>query len=350
MAEIGNTVECDDSSVDDAADAESREHLRAAERVRLVACVSSESLRLAPSLSFRVRMATVGTPGSAPARRRDRRRPGRLLRLRAHPQARGDDGRGRPLRPPPHPLRAGARRRRARPPEDQVGDPRLRQDRGPRRLPLLRQREARRGHLGRRTSSATTTRSSTRSAPRPTATSASRVRTCPEAMPPPPSSAGTTPTPTTPSRVLRPLLRARGRDRQRQRRHRRRADAGADRGGAARDRHRRPRDRRPGSESDPRDRHPRSPRASPGGLHQPGAARAGRDEGRRHRRRPRRGRAGRAQPRIPRVRRGRHHDAQERRDPDRVLAAPPGGQAEARSSCASCARRSSSRATESWRR
>ena len=48
---------------------------------------------------------------------------------------------------------------------------------------------------------------------------------------------------------VRPRLRAGGGDRQRQRRHRRRPDAGADRVGAARDRHRRPRDRGDGRQA-----------------------------------------------------------------------------------------------------
>ena len=135
-----------------------------------------------------------------PLSRRDRRRrPVRLLRRRAHPQGRGPARPGRPLRPPAHPVRPGPRRRRPRPPEDQVGDPRLREDRGARGLPLLRQRQGRPRHRGRGPRAPTTTRSSSRSAARPTASSASPARTCPAATPPPPSSAGTTPTPTTPT-------------------------------------------------------------------------------------------------------------------------------------------------------
>ena len=93
-------------------------------------------------------------------------------------------------------VRAG---RRARPPEDQVGDPRLREDRGPRRLPLLRQRRGRPRRHRRRARASATTRSSTPTARRPTASSASPARTCPARTRPPSSSTGTTPTPTSPT-------------------------------------------------------------------------------------------------------------------------------------------------------
>ena len=88
-------------------------------------------------------------PREPASRRHRRRRPVRLLRRRAHPQRRRPARPGRPLRPPPHPVRAGPRRRRPGPPEDQVGDPRLRKNRGPRGLPLLRQRQDRPRHRGR---------------------------------------------------------------------------------------------------------------------------------------------------------------------------------------------------------
>ena len=58
--------------------------------------------------------------------------------------------RGRPVRRPPDAVRAGALGRRPRPPEDQVGHARLREDRGEAGLPLLRRRGAGRGHLARR--------------------------------------------------------------------------------------------------------------------------------------------------------------------------------------------------------
>ena len=91
-------------------------------------------------------------------------------------------------------------RRRARPSEDQVGDPRLREDRGATRVPLLRQRR------GRRSTSAS--HELARALPRghlrlrrrrPTAISGSPARTCPGAIRPPSSSTGTTPTPTSPT-------------------------------------------------------------------------------------------------------------------------------------------------------
>ena len=92
--------------------------------------------------------------------------------------------RGGHVRPAADALRAGARRRRARPPEDQVGDPRLREDGGARRLSLLRQRR------GRAPTSAPTELA--RALPRgdlrvrlapPTASSGSPARTCPGSHP-----------------------------------------------------------------------------------------------------------------------------------------------------------------------
>ena len=85
-----------------------------------------------------------------PRPRRDRRRrPVRLLRRRAHPQGRGDPCPGRSIRSAPDPVRPRPRRRRPRPSQDQLGDPRLREDRGPRGLPILRQRQGRPRHRGR---------------------------------------------------------------------------------------------------------------------------------------------------------------------------------------------------------
>ena len=69
--------------------------------------------------------------------------------------------------------------RRARPPEDQVGHARVREDRRAPALPLLRQRHVRRARVAARTCSRTTTRSSTRPARRRTARSASPAKTCP---------------------------------------------------------------------------------------------------------------------------------------------------------------------------
>ena len=96
-----------------------------------------------------------------PAPRRDRRlRPGGLLRGRAPAEAR----RRRRVEvdmfdrlPTPFGLvRAG---RRPRPPEDQVGDPRLREDRRPRGLSVLRQRRHRHRRHRRRARASATTRS-----------------------------------------------------------------------------------------------------------------------------------------------------------------------------------------------
>ena len=62
--------------------------------------------------------------------------------LRRRPAAEGGL-RGRPLRPAADAVRARARRRGARPSQDQVGHARLRQDRRPRGVSLLRRRRAR---------------------------------------------------------------------------------------------------------------------------------------------------------------------------------------------------------------
>ena len=149
---------------------------------------------------------------------------------------------GRPLRPPPDPVRAGPRRRRPRPPEDQVGDPRLRENRGPRGLPLLRQRQGRPRHRGRGPR-----------APLPRDRLHGRLRDRPPARHPRRGPARqprrhrlrrlVQRPPRLRRRRVRPLLRARGGDRQRQRGDGRRPDAGPHRPRAAPDRHRRPRDR-----------------------------------------------------------------------------------------------------------
>ena len=221
-------------------------------------------------------------PREPAPRRHRRRRPVRLLRRRAHPQRRGDARPGRPLRPPPHPLRPGPRRRRPRPPEDQVGDPRLRENRRARGLPLLRQRQGRPRHRGRGPR-----------APLPRDRLHGRLRDRPPARHPRRGPARqprrhrlrrlVQRPPRLRRRRVRPLLRAGGGDRQRQRGDGRRPDAGPDRPRAAPDRHRRPRDRAARREEDPRDRRPRPPRAGPGRLHQPRDQGAGRDGGRRRR-------------------------------------------------------------------
>ena len=82
-------------------------------------------------------------------------------------------------RAPADALGPGALGRGARPPEDQVGHARLREDRRPSALPLLRQRDVRRSTSPARSCSSTTTRSSTRPARRRTARSGSRAKSCP---------------------------------------------------------------------------------------------------------------------------------------------------------------------------
>ena len=139
-------------------------------------------------------------------------------------------------------VRAG---RRARPPEDQVGHARLREDRAAQAgLPLLRRRRARRATSRARSCSSATTRSSTRSAraddnrlgipgeDRPGSLRRHRVRRLVQR---PPGRA--------PTRSSTSSARARRRDRQRQRGDRRRADARARPRRARGHRHRRPRDR-----------------------------------------------------------------------------------------------------------
>ena len=292
-----------------------------------------------------------------PASRGHRRlRAGGLLRGRAllsrgtrRPRTRSGGaggGVGGHVRPAPDPLRAGARGRRARPPEDQVGDPRC--TRRPRRAPGFRffgnvDVGARRH--GRRPAPSATTRSiyaygsATDRSPRdprrgpPGQPRRHRVRRLVQRPP----------------RLrrprVRPLLQARRRDRQRQRRRRRRPDAGAHPRGARRDRHRRPRDRADGRLGRRGDRRARPPRPGPGRVHEPRGARARRDAGRGHRHRPGRGRARRAQPRVARLRGlpTRPTAATSRSSPTSPSASPRASAAG--SSCASCARRSRSRAT-----
>ena len=116
----------------------------------------------AKATDYPFRLAVIGTERKSPPRRDRRLGSGRLLRGRARAQARGNARRGRHVRPPADAVRARARRRRAGPSEDQVGDPRLREDGGAPELPLLRQCRGRPRRLGRRTSRSATTRSSSR--------------------------------------------------------------------------------------------------------------------------------------------------------------------------------------------
>ena len=143
----------------------------------------------------------------------------------------------------PTPFGPRARRRRARPPEDQVGDARVREDRAQAGLPLLRQRRGRPRHHPRGAAGAPPRRHL-----RGRLADDRRLGIPGEELPgahagDASSSPGTTATPTPPTRV-RPRRRAGRRDRQRQRRARRRAHARAHARGARADRHRRPRDRR----------------------------------------------------------------------------------------------------------
>ena len=108
----------------------------------------------------------LGTPAHAAAGGHHRLGPLGLLRRGAPPGAGRPRGADRHVRPPADPVRARARRRGAGPPEDQVGDAGLRQDRRPSGVPLLRQRGAGPRHHPRGPVGATTTRSSTRSARR----------------------------------------------------------------------------------------------------------------------------------------------------------------------------------------
>ena len=187
----------------------------------------------------------------------------------------------------PTPVRPGARRRGARPPQDQVGHPRVREDRRQGRLPLLRQRRRSASDIAHAELKRALPRGrSTRRRPDRPPAWASPARTCPAAGPPPSSSPGTTATPTTATCEFDLSLRARGGDRQRQRRDGRGADARAAARGAGGHRHRRPRDRGAGRERHRGGRDPRPARAGPGGVHQPRAARARRADRRRRDRRP----------------------------------------------------------------
>ena len=96
-----------------------------------------------PSALSRLHERPTRNPRQPPARGDRRLRAGGLLRGRAPAEAGARRRRGGHLRPPADALRAGAGGRRARPPEDQVGDPRLREDGGARGLPFLRQRRGR---------------------------------------------------------------------------------------------------------------------------------------------------------------------------------------------------------------
>ena len=227
--------------------------------------------------------------------------------------------RGRPVRRAADALRARPRRRRARPPEDQVGDAHLREDRAASGLPLLRRRRARRRRDARGAAGALP-RGRLRGGhadrqpagdPRRRPSGVGRRHRVRRLVQRPPRARG---------RGVRPVVRARRGDRQRERGDRRRPHAGARPRRARVDRHRRPRHR--GVRRRLRDRrgHPRAPRSGAGGVHEPRAARARRADARRRRRR-----SGRARPR-----RGSSDDASPtvRRNVDmlRELAArPPAG-------------------------
>ena len=231
-------------------------------------------------------------------RGRRRRRPVRLLRSRPAAEA---GRRGRPVRRAADAVRARARRRRARPPEDQVGHADVRADRAASGLPLLRRRRARRRRDGRGAARALPRgRLRGRHADRQPARDPGR-RPRRARSPPPSSSPGTTATRRTPTRrstcrcsravvigngnvaidvarmlVLDPDELA--------------STDTADHAiaaFAAAVRHRRGR--------------PRPPRARAGGVHEPGAARARRAGARRRRRRPGRARARSGQRRVARV-------------------------------------------------
>ena len=164
--------------------------------VRAFTDALSAPLRAAVPTAAAMVGAGSGDHDERPALRDRRRRPVRLLRRRA---AARRGLRGRPARRAADAVRARARRRRARPPEDQVRHARLREDRGAPGLPLLRRRRARRATSRAPSCSSATTRSSTRSAPRATTGSGSPARTGRARTPRPSSSPGTTATPTTPT-------------------------------------------------------------------------------------------------------------------------------------------------------
>ena len=214
-------------------------------------------------------------------------------------------------------------------PEDQVGDPGLRENRRARGLPLLRQRQGRPRHRGRGPRAAL-----------PRDRLHGRLRDRPPARHPRRGPARqprrhrlrrlVQRPPRLRRRGVRPLLRAGGGDRQRQRGDGRRPDAGPDRPRAAPDRHRRPRDRA----ARPQARSARSSSSAAAGPVQaaftnPEIKELGEMEDADVDRRPGRGRARPRQRRLPRVRRGRQDDPGQRRDPARVLPAHAGGQAAA---------------------
>ena len=215
-------------------------------------------------------------------------------------------------------VRAGSR---PRPSEDQVGDPRLREDRGPRGLPLLRQRRRRlRPHRGRARGALQRGRLRLRHRDRPQARDPGRgpARLAPGDRP---SSTGTTPTPTSPTTtfdltakravvigngnvaadVARMLALPRAElDVTDTADHAIEALAGVRGRG---------------------DRDPRSPGPRPGGVHQPRGARARRAHRRRHRHRTGGDGARSGEPRVPRVRRLRSDPPAQRRDLRRLLRA-----------------------------
>ena len=195
--------------------------------------------------------------------------------------------RGRHVRPPAHAVRAGARRRRARPPEDQVRHQALREDGG-----------ASPSSASSATSTSAPT-SRTPSSPRYHAViyacgaQTDRHMGIPgEDLPGQPSRHRVRGLVQRPPRFRRPRVRPRLRARRGHRQRQRGDGRGADARGLARPdrhhRHRRPRDRRARRERARGGARRRPPRARPGRLHQPRAARAPRAHRRRRDRGPRR--------------------------------------------------------------
>ena len=226
--------------------------------------------------------------------------------------------RGRPDRPASDAVGARAARRRPRPSEHQGGLARVREDRRPRAVPVLRERRGRaRRHAGGARRALRRGRPCVRRADRPAArdpgrgpprlVARDRVRRLVQRPP------------RLPGPLVRPLARAGRRDRQRERRPRRRADAGADPGGARADGHDRRRDRRDQRGRDPRDRRRRPARPGAGGVDARRGRRAGRARRGGHARRAGRPRAGPGERRGARG--GAPDGAPQRRAPPRVRGA-----------------------------
>ncbi len=179
------------------------------------------------------------------------------------------------------------------PSEDQGGLAGVRADRRAARVSLPRQRRRRSRPHARGSGSGSTTRSSTRSARRPTGRMGIPGEDLPGSWAATEFVAWYNGHPGLPAARVRSLLRARSRGRSGKRRARRRPDAGAVARGDPADRH-----HRPGDRGDPRlrpegDRDARPPRAGPGRVHD---SRAEGARGARRRRRGRRSGRPRARP------------------------------------------------------